>query len=154
MRTKTGPHLEWSNYQAPGLYALGLLLPHATEIRVGALGTWPFPAGGYVYVGSARGSGGLAARVRRHLRGGKVRHWHIDYLRAVSRPIALWMAPGARDECSWARHLLAQPGAEVIVPGFGASDCACPAHLAHLGEPELRRIAFPGADVWWESGNV
>ena len=129
----------------PGIYALGLVLSEEVFIEVGALGRWRFPAGLYVYVGSAWGAGGLAARVGRHLRGGTSLHWHIDYLRAVSRPVAVWLAPGRRDECAWAAQLLARPGARVIAPRFGASDCTCPAHLVCLGDVEPVGALFPAA---------
>ncbi|OYT40997.1 MAG: hypothetical protein B6U89_00365 [Desulfurococcales archaeon ex4484_58] len=36
--------------------------------------------GFYIYVGSARGPGGLRARINRHLRREKKLFWHIDYL--------------------------------------------------------------------------
>jgi len=39
--------------------------------------------GWYVYVGSALGPGGLAAKVGRHLGGRKMCRWHTAYLRAV-----------------------------------------------------------------------
>jgi len=51
----------------PGTYALVLRLARATTIHVGALGAVDFAPGWYVYVGSALGPGGLAARVNRHL---------------------------------------------------------------------------------------
>ncbi len=129
----------------PGIYALGLVLSEEAFIKVGALGTWRFPTGLYVYVGSAWGPGGLAARVGRHLRCNTTLHWHIDHLRAVSRPVAVWLATGRRDECAWAAQLLARPGARVIVPRFGASDCVCPAHLVCLGDVEPADDLFPTA---------
>ncbi|ELK52825.1 hypothetical protein D320_13259, partial [Haloferax sp. BAB-2207] len=49
-----------------GTYALVFDAPEAT-VEVGALGEHRFPAGAYVYVGSAFGTGGLR-RVRRHRR--------------------------------------------------------------------------------------
>lgn len=130
---------------APGLYALALYLSESREIAVGALGTHAFPAGYHVYVGSAWGPGGLSARVNRHLRGDGKRHWHIDYLRAQADPVALWWAENARAECVWAERLLAYPGTNVFVPHFGASDCTCPAHLAHVGEALPSADLFPGA---------
>lgn len=60
------------------LYALLIYLPHATQINVGKLGEFVFPAGFYVYVGSARRN--LASRIARHRRKEKRLHWHIDYL--------------------------------------------------------------------------
>ncbi len=131
---------------APGTYALGLRLDAPAECEIGALGRHSFPAGYYIYVGSAWGPGGLAARVGRHLRGSGKLHWHIDYLRPCVRPVSLWLAPHARTECAWARLLLADPGARVIVPRFGASDCSCAAHLIYFGDDSARwtRINIQG----------
>ena len=116
-----------------GTYALILRLPRCATIDVGRLGRFQFPAGWYVYVGSARGPGGLAARVSRHLRSSKRLHWHVDYLRAEARPDQIWYAVGTRKrECVWAQALTSLPGASIPVPGFGASDCRCPAHVVHF----------------------
>ncbi|HIQ09546.1 MAG TPA: DUF123 domain-containing protein, partial [Anaerolineaceae bacterium] len=52
----------------PGAYALALRLERPVGLRVGALGVWDFPEGVYVYLGSARGPGGIRARLGRHLR--------------------------------------------------------------------------------------
>jgi len=128
----------------PGTYALCLHLPEPRPIKVGALGTWDFPAGYYIYVGSAWGPGGIAARLGRHLKGSHALRWHIDYLRAESTPVAIWIAPGQHAECDWAAHLLANQAARIIVPRFGASDCTCPAHLAYVGEAAPAAFSFPG----------
>ena len=63
-----------------GTYALVLHLECTEEITVGKLGMFTFPAGYYLYVGSALGPGGLEARLARHRRRGKKLRWHIDYL--------------------------------------------------------------------------
>jgi len=113
-----------------GTYCLWLTLTHPLSLRVGRLGERTVPPGLYAYTGSARGSGGLRARVGRHLRTGKPLRWHIDYLTARVRPCAVWYRPGAdRLECAWSAALRSIPGAQVLLPGFGSSDCACPAHL-------------------------
>ena len=154
----------------PGVYALGLHLDRSLQLDVGALGKIAFPAGNYLYVGSAWGPGGLAARVQRHLRGGTVRHWHIDALRAVATPVALWLVPESREECAWAQQLLALPGARIPAPRFGASDCRCPTHLiffetippaatllagAQLVQLNLNVPTCEGADVGtWTRANV
>jgi len=52
----------------PGTYALLLKLDKQERITVGRLGTFDFPAGYYLYVGSALGPGGLQARLARHRR--------------------------------------------------------------------------------------
>ena len=105
-------------------------------IDVGRLGRVQFPAGWYAYAGSARGPGGLAARISRHLRSSKPLHWHVDYLRVYARPIAAWYAVEARKrECAWAQALSGLPGASTPASHFGASDCRCPTHLIHFATP-------------------
>jgi len=118
-----------------GSYALLLQLEAETTMAVRRLGSFVFPPGDYVYVGSARGPGGLRARVRRHARSDKRKHRHIDRLRAQARLVDVHaVVGGERRECDWAATLLHLPGAATIAPGFGASDCRCPAHLVHFPE--------------------
>jgi Uri superfamily endonuclease len=113
-----------------GTYVLLLHLKKPARLRIGALGRFDFPAGWYLYVGSARGPGGLAARVGRHLRSSPKRYWHIDYLRRVASVEDVWWREGVeRRECAWARAIGAWEGVEVVAPRFGASDCGCEAHL-------------------------
>lgn len=129
----------------PGTYVLILNLPRPVTLHIGKLGRFQFPAGRYAYVGSACGPGGLAARLRRHLRTSKTLHWHVDYLRAHARPIQVWYAVGSRErECVWAQALAGLPGASIPAPRFGASDCCCPAHLVHFAAPP-DRAAFARA---------
>lgn len=115
-----------------GTYALRFHLAQPLRLAVGRLGICEFPTGELVYIGSALGPGGLVARLARHLRPDKPRHWHIDHLTAVLTP-TIWQVDvsGVRLECAWVRELLALPGASVPIPGFGSSDCraGCPAHL-------------------------
>jgi Uri superfamily endonuclease len=122
-----------------GTYALLLRLDAPQALQVGALGTFTFPTGWYLYVGSAQGPGGLAARLARHRRrAGKRFHWHVDYVRAVTSLVELWTGPeNGHQECAWAAAVAALPGARVIAPRFGASDCRCPSHLFHFaGRPD------------------
>lgn len=92
-----------------------------------------FETGLYAYVGSAHGPGGLRARVGRHLRRDKPRHWHVDALTALAvvTHVAYVVSP-ERLECAWAQAVSALPGARIPLPGFGSSDCRCPAHLFAL----------------------
>lgn len=121
-----------------GTYCLWLTLAQPLSLRVGRLGERTVPPGLYAYTGSARGAGGLQARVGRHLRAGKPLRWHIDYLTARVRPCAVWFRTGAdRLECAWSAALRSIPGAQVLLPGFGSSDCACPAHLIAVPWPAL-----------------
>jgi Uri superfamily endonuclease len=123
---------------APGTYLLLLDLPMPTRLAVGRLGTFDFPAGRYAYTGSARGPGGLRARVGRHLRAEKRLHWHVDYLSARASIVEVWYAEStARLECLWAARLSALPGASQPIDSFGSSDCGCRSHLIRLpGEVE------------------
>ena len=116
-----------------GTYALLLRLDTPQTLVVGALGAFAFPRGWYLYLGSARGPGGLNARLARHRRQGDKRfHWHVDYLRAVTALVQVWTHVGkTRQECAWASAAAALSGASIVAPRFGASDCRCPAHLLH-----------------------
>ena len=113
-----------------GTYLLLMQLDREVEITVGHLGTFGFAAAYYCYVGSARGPGGIAARVRRHLRGAKRLHWHVDYLLCEAPVMEIWATRSTdRLECIWAKALLNLPDVTVPVRGFGSSDCSCQAHL-------------------------
>ena len=117
----------------PGTYVLILWLAAPKTITCGKAGCFRFPAGWYAYVGSARGPGGLAARLAHHLRGPRRPHWHIDYLRSESRPVEIWYeVASTREECAWSESLLALSGGQPPAPGFGASDCRCSTHLVHF----------------------
>jgi Uri superfamily endonuclease len=92
-------------------------------------------AGWFVYAGSARGPGGLKARLARHLRREKRIRWHIDQLTTrADALLALPFADGpgapAPTECALIARLLESGLFAPPVNGFGSSDCrACPAHL-------------------------
>lgn len=124
------------DWHKPGTYILALRLGSDQGIAVGRLGEVEFPAGWYLYVGSALGPGGLRARLKRHrrrLESGKRAHWHIDYLREHSTWGGAWgRSSHLRLECLWASALRRLPGAKIMAPGFGASDCRCSAHLVHV----------------------
>ena len=113
-----------------GAYILELQGPDLLQLRVGRLGLLAVPAGRYIYLGSAYGPGGLAARVSRHLRTeGRRLHWHIDYLTAAVGVEAVRVIPGG-NECALVSSLQAHASTSVPFPGFGSSDCqCCPAHL-------------------------
>jgi Uri superfamily endonuclease len=114
-------------------------LPTPVTINVGQLGRFTFAPGWYAYAGSARGPGGLRARLRRHRLAVKTKHWHVDYLRAYAQPTSVWYSVGPqRRECGWAEALSKLPGASIPAPRFGASDCKCTAHLFHFPTPPAR----------------
>jgi Uri superfamily endonuclease len=122
-----------------GTYVLWLCVTAPQSVTVGRLGTMAVRPGVYAYVGSAFGSGGVRARVRRHWSGTATPHWHIDYLRPAGGLDRVWHTYDAeRRECSWAHALQALPKARTPLVGFGASDCCCASHLlAWAGAPSL-----------------
>ncbi|MDP6225966.1 MAG: GIY-YIG nuclease family protein [Anaerolineales bacterium] len=129
-----------------GTYALLLALPQSVQLRIGALGECRFDTGWYVYLGSALGPGGLAARVGRHIGAQGRRHWHIDHLTRVADVVRVgWLMDGQRRECSWAQAVGGWPGARLALARFGASDCRCNAHLwAFYEQPDLARLPGGG----------
>ena len=130
-----------------GSYILILDLEEDLRLEVGRLGTFGFPAGLYLYCGSALN--GLEARIRRHLRRDKKLHWHIDFLTAVAPVVEVWwVADGVRWECRWAEAIMGQ-GGQVVARGFGSSDCRCPSNLLRWEHSEdmdgLRQTLFAHA---------
>jgi Uri superfamily endonuclease len=113
-----------------GTYQLLIYLSQATRIKIGRRGAFRFPKGHYIYTGSAKN--GLEARVERHLRKEKKLFWHIDYLLEHASIRRVFLFEDGSEECSLAKRTLDVPNAKIIVPGFGASDCKCPAHLAYF----------------------
>jgi Uri superfamily endonuclease len=134
-----------------GSYLLVLALPHAVAgLQVGRLGRFDFAPGWYLYVGSAFGPGGLAARIAYHRRRDKARpHWHFDYLRPHGQLCEAWTVAGPeRLECRWCRALAARPELSTPAPGFGARDTGCGTHLFYL--PRRPRMAFLSAALLGE----
>jgi Uri superfamily endonuclease len=115
---------------APGAYALLLRLAEPALAKAGRRETLLAP-GRYLYCGSAKGPGGLRARLARHMRRGKKAHWHIDRLTEAGTIEGAFIELGG-DECALARRLSHLP---IPVEGFGASDCRlCCSHLLFLAE--------------------
>jgi Uri superfamily endonuclease len=113
---------------AAGTYVLELRLALDRKIEVGRLGCALFRAGWYYYVGSALG--GLHARLARHERVHKPRHWHIDALREHAELTRIYFLESAqRMECATAASIASADGAVHPLAGFGSSDCHCSTHL-------------------------
>lgn len=110
-------------------YQLLIRIDRDIRIRIGALGKQDFPAGNYVYTGSACRN--LVSRIRRHLATEKRLRWHIDYLLADPHVHVTGVVTSTRGECDWNQSVKGS----VPVPGFGASDCrsGCGAHLRYSG---------------------
>jgi Uri superfamily endonuclease len=113
----------------PRTYQIVFRLCNPLSLPVGALGVRRFPAGRYVYTGSARR--GLEARLRRHLSRDKRLRWHIDYLLSAPGVEVLSTRTFVEEECAVSQAT----AGEIPVEGFGASDCrrGCGSHLKYLG---------------------
>ena len=121
------------------------------QLQIGRLGGMQLSKGWYVYVGSAFGPGGVAARVSRHLQRHKTRHWHIDHLIWATTVREVWYSQRQRDlEHCWAQAALDQPAARNLLRGFGASDCQCLSHLVRFPTRKAVKTLFNalGAKVW------
>lgn len=116
-----------------GAYALLIELVKDEEIVVGGLGTFHFPMGHYLYIGSAMN--GIEARVKRHLGKTKKIHWHIDYLLKSADVINAYYKKGLKGlECSLAKQSKKR---FLAIPRFGSSDCTCTGHLFFGEKDEL-----------------
>jgi Uri superfamily endonuclease len=115
--------------RVPISYQLVIEVESPVRCPVGRLGMIDFPAGTYVYTGSARR--GFEARLARHARATKTLRWHIDYLLTARGVRIVQIVRSHRDEC----RLNQSAKGTATVPGFGASDCTagCGAHLKYIG---------------------
>lgn len=120
-------------FTSPGVYQLFLRIARPVRLEIGRLGSFDFPAGLYVYTGSAMG--GIGARVARHLRTEKKKHWHIDYLLSQATIEAIAVLPTQeRVECLLHSALMEELEGKVVAARFGSSDCRCMSHLGYIGE--------------------
>ncbi|HHJ14662.1 MAG TPA: GIY-YIG nuclease family protein [Gammaproteobacteria bacterium] len=136
-----------------GTYVLILRASSRCRIAVGRRGWLAVEPGYYSYVGSAFGPGGLRARLGRHLRQDKALRWHIDWLRRVSSPVAVWYSTSPeRLEHVWAAYFQGLRGQHPVA-GFGCSDCRCLAHLFFGHRPPgiagFRRHAGARVRCWY-----
>jgi len=90
-----------------------------------------FQPGFYFYVGSAKGPGGLRARIKRHFSVQQKKFWHIDYLKPYLTPVGFFYSSQIDKECEWAMLLKDLEKFEIPVRKFGSSDCKndCESHL-------------------------
>jgi len=109
-------------------YQLILKISEKISIKIGKLGLFTFPAGQYIYTGSAKKN--MEQRIARHLRKEKKVRWHIDYLTTLASVEIIEVRRSAENECS----LNKKTKGRITVPGFGASDCkeGCRSHLKYM----------------------
>jgi Uri superfamily endonuclease len=120
----------WTNAQEipklPGAYVLALELSRPIVVKIAGRPLTSLAAGRYLYCGSARGPGGLRARIARHMRRGKTTRWHVDRLTEAGRVLGAWTFVGCH-ECQLVAALAHLPAP---IEGFGSSDCQrCRSHL-------------------------
>jgi Uri superfamily endonuclease len=106
-------------------YQLYIFVKQKITIKVGRLGTFDFLAGLYIYTGSAKR--GMHNRLARHRAKHKKLHWHIDYLLQHPAASIIHTKTYVEPEC----FVNQNTEGEILIPGFGASDCAahCTSHL-------------------------
>ena len=106
-------------------YQLHFVIKKKTVLQIGKLGKFSFPAGNYVYTGSAKKN--IDARIKRHLLKTKKLRWHIDYLLTDPQAEITHVTFSQKDECA----LNQSTHGNVAVKGFGSSDCkqGCGGHL-------------------------
>lgn len=121
------------------MYQLVIRLRRKRVVDVGRLGRFSFPAGYYVYTGSARR--GREERIARHLRREKRMRWHVDYLLRYGRILGVRRHRGDNlSECRLNREVERLPGSGIVVPRFGSSDCGCSTHLYHFRRNPIREL--------------
>lgn len=109
-------------------YQLLIEVTDTLQVRIGSLGLLEFPAGYYVYTGSALRN--FEARVNRHLSKSKKLHWHIDYLLAAPGVEVREVRRLTERECVVNQRI----AGGIVAMRFGASDChsGCGSHLKRV----------------------
>lgn len=149
---------------AKGAYILFIRLDQPVAVPLGR-GVTELDHGHYAYCGSARGPGGLRARVGRHLSACKKRRWHVDHLTEAGAVEAVFLVPDGDgkkpvSECELVGAMLDIRGAAIGAPGkgrgFGSSDCShCAAHLVTLPRSLRGRAAtLIKGGIWLETGKA
>ena len=122
-----------------GSYCLLMYLNEDRTINIGKLGTFNFPQGYYVYVGSAMKN--LRQRIERHLRDEKKLKWHIDYFLQYAKinKIIVFSSKKRLEEkiASLFELEVKKHHAEIVVNKFGSTDTKNKTHLFFFSSKEL-----------------
>ena len=121
--------------KSKGSYILVNRLHSEVQLNVGALGAIKFLPGLYLYCGSARGPGGLSARINHHLRPSPRPTWHFDYLKPCTVIEETWFLESSEPyECHLVKFFAELKDASPPVRSFGSQDCYshCNSHLVRL----------------------
>lgn len=108
-------------------YQLFIEVNEFLTLTIGKLGKFDFPAGKYVYTGSAKAN--LETRIARHLSKDKKLKWHIDYLLSAPGVSVTHVIRSIENECPCNQ----KTAGHCLVAKFGASDCRahCISHLKY-----------------------
>jgi len=126
-----------------GLYILLGYVTKDVSINVGRLGTILFRRGFYLYIGSAKGAGGLYTRLKRHLLRSKKTRWHIDYLTVNPhfKPLFIFYTTNLDLSEDIIVSTLVNHGFKIAVKGFGSTDdVKVESHLLYTQEEPLKTI--------------
>ena len=106
-------------------YQIIFTLNKKIDLQIGKLGKFTFPRGRYIYTGSAKKN--IDQRIKRHKAKNKLLKWHIDYILIQNECQIREIIKSDLNECK----LNQSTAGEIIVHGFGASDCrnGCISHL-------------------------
>ena len=117
----------------PGIYLLLLHSDRSRTIQVGKKGNFLLEHSYYLYIGSARGPGGIKSRLKHHLTFSHKPHWHIDYIKnRINLPEVAVSLSDELNECQLA-NIIDGSGLTIRPPiGIGSSDCNCYTHFWQL----------------------
>ena len=110
-------------------YQLTIHLKNKVTLTIGKLGTFEFPAGDYIYTGSAKKN--IEARISRHLSRQKSLKWHIDYLLDSQQATVIKVDRFSQPECIVNQNTKGT----MLINRLGATDCKnnCGSHLKFWG---------------------
>ncbi len=134
-----------------GSYMLIIKIESPKNLKVGSLGQVLFAPGYYIYVGSAMKT--LSKRVSRHIRKGKQKRWHVDYLISESAGVTpVQIVSSEKLECQLAASL--ERIADRTIKNFGSSDCHCQSHLFYFLDNPLHNPLFIGLIQHYRIGRI
>ncbi len=123
-----------------GTYMLVMEVVEEFSAETGALGTVNYKKGFYIYTGSAMKN--LKARVKRHQRKRKKKHWHMDYILPSHMKVVRSYMIRRED------HLEEQIGSDLLsiaddcIDGFGSTDSSLRSHLTYFKEKPIFKKEF------------